>query len=175
MYTTYQISQMILEHANFFILRFEEIRSTTGIDFFTLYTTVQALAVLPPIIDFLTYTPTLQMEIAQLIPANQDLTQLVLGNLNLVNNVASTSTSLLNSVDPQSLTPFVNSALNIAESSTEVFLSDADLNQLLSPIIEQSINQTPITRLINSGILQNLGLYTNSVVAYLINLGFTIV
>lgn len=175
MYTTFEFTQMILEHANFFILRFEEIKIATGIDFFTLYMTVQAIAVLPPIIDFLTSSPEVQLEIAQLILANLDLTQLVLGDLNLVNNVATTSTSILNSVNPQSLTPFVNSASNIAETTTEVFLSDADLNQLLAPIIEQSINQTPLTRLINSGVLKSLGLFNNSVLAYLINLGFTIV
>lgn len=175
MYTITQITQIVLEHADFLIFRFVEISSFTNIDFWTLYTTAQVLSSLPPIIDFLTYSPSLQIQIAQLIPASLDLTQLVLGNLDLVNNVASTSTSILNNVNLQSLSPLVNSALNVAGPSTEVFLSDADLNQLLSPIMEQSINQTPITRLINSGILQNLGLYTNSVLAYLINLGFSII
>jgi hypothetical protein len=159
-----QIVQMVLEHANFFIFRFEEINALTGIDFFSLYLTAHIATTLPPLIDFLS-SQAIQIEVAQ---------SLASGAADVA-NIASQSASLTHNLAPQSISSIADAALNSLESTTEVFLSDADLVQSISPIMEQSMNDYPHTRLISSGLLQTLGLYTNSVLAYLINLGFSII
>ena len=57
--------------------------------------------------------------------------------------------------------------LNIA---SEVSLTDVDLWELLKYAIQESGN----TNIIRAEILQELGLYTNSIIAYLISFGYII-
>ena len=187
---TLTVIQMVLEHANFLIMRFEEIRILTGMDFYAYYLTASFAVALPPMIDFLSST-ALQVEVAQSIANGAlDLANVasqsasLAGNLDpqsvsnvanaAINSLASQSASLASSLDPQSVSNVANAAVNSLESTTEVFLSDADLVEAISPIMENSINDYPNTRLISSNLLQTLGLYTNSVIAYLMSLGFKI-
>ena len=63
---------------------------------------------------------------------------------------------------------FVNAHLqNIA---SEITLSDSDLWELLRYVIQESGN----SNIINAEILISFGLYTNSILAYLISFGFII-
>ena len=57
------------------------------------------------------------------------------------------------------------------EIPTEVFLQDSDLWELLNYAIQESGSGN----VISAQILRELGLYSNSIIAYLISLGFSII
>jgi hypothetical protein len=80
----------------------------------------------------------------------------------LTNNQISASTMclIINTVNGQ-----------LQNITTDISLTDADLWELLKYVIEQSGN----TNIIRAELLESLGLYTNSVIAYLTEFGYRIV
>jgi len=80
---------------------------------------------------------------------------------------------LNNPAESQALLTTVMSTVNVIfqEMPTEVFLADGDLWQLLN----YAILESGAGNVVSAQILRELGLYTNSIVAHLIYLGYTII
>lgn len=199
---TPEIIMAVLNHADAFILQFEQLRMITNVDFFSLYLAPLPDMPLPPIMELIasqTFAmdtanniishalnianntasqslPALNNAVSQsLTIASQSLpviTEVASQSLNIANNVASQSLPVINNVASQSLELANAIASQSSGLSTEVFLTDEDLNELIRPLLEH-LNNSGV-RVISPEILESFGLYTNSVIAYLAKLGYIV-
>ena len=105
--------------------------------------------------------------VSQLPLANNMVTQAIevanhfASQLPLTSNIAAQVIELTNHIASQS-----------SGLSTEVYLTDNDLNQLIAPLLEY-LNLSE-TNVVSPETLESFGLYTNSVIAYLAKLGYIV-
>jgi len=89
----------------------------------------------------------------------------------MITGIDAVSLLLNNQLTIEAMNIIVNTVnTNMLNLATNIALNDADLWELLRYVIQESGN----TNIISAQLLIDLGLYTNSIIAYLISFGYII-